>query len=85
MDLQRILRVLSSILAGQDVIKNSHMQSFYITNHDIQSKTVCSSNESINVDVCHRFVLINEFGDYNHESINTLCACCDICSMKCKC
>ena len=46
-------------LAGQDMIKNSHMQSFYITNHDIQSKTECSSIVLMLMFVVVLFYLMN--------------------------
>ena len=68
--------------AGRDQ-KQSHAKLlYYKPRHPIEDSMF---KYCVNVDVCRRFVLFNEFGDYNHESINTLCACCDICSMKCKC
>lgn len=48
---------------------------------DISMKEYCT-----NTSLCRHQVLMSHFGPYaDSDSTHTLCICCDICAMKCKC
>ena len=67
------------------------LQSFTITfyrKHDLNRKYASPQiiNYCVNEgNVCRRTLLFQEFEDCDDFQTNSLCACCDVCELKCKC